>query len=485
MEKPVPVRVRRCRLFETRLQTRLPFRFGIATLTDLPHVFAQVEADVNGGAPVVGVAADHLPPKWFTKNPNATPNEDIAELRTVVRHALRTAEQIGGGPSVFAAWRALYDAQAAWGAEQHLAPLMTGFGTSLVERAIIDAVCRATGQTFVQALRAGTLGLTRLGELHPELGDQAPGDLLPAAPRDRVFARHTVGLSDPLTDDEIAPGDRLEDGLPLSLVANIRRYGLRHFKIKISGDAQNDVARLQAIAPVLAGHAPPDYAFSLDGNEGYPTVAAFRAFWDRVCGTSDLAPFLEHLLFVEQPLHRDVALSDAVGALNRDWPHRPLTIIDESDAEIHSLPRALELGYAGTSHKNCKGVFKGVANACLLAHRARLAPPNAHPALLLSGEDLTTIGPVSLQQDLAVQAALGVASVERNGQHYFAGMSQFPPEVQRQVLAEHPDLFHANSVGGWPTLTITNGALDLGSVNAAPFGTRILPDMRWFEDVTG
>jgi hypothetical protein len=130
-------------------------------------------------------------------------------------------------------------------------------------------------------------------------------------------------------------------------------------------------------------------------------------------------------------------------------------------------------------------VFKGVANACLLAHRARLAQPNAHPALLLSGEDLTTIGPVSLQQDLAVQAALGVASVERNGQHYFAGLSQFPPEVQRQVLAEHPDLFHANSVGGWPTLTITNGALDLGSVNAAPFGTRILPDMRRFEDVTG
>ena len=36
-------------------------------------------------------------------------------------------------------------------------------------------------------------------------------------------------------------------------------------------------------------------------------------------------------------------------------------------ATLDSLPTALALGYVGTSHKNCKGIVKGIANACLLA----------------------------------------------------------------------------------------------------------------------
>ena len=59
--------------------------------------------------------------------------------------------------------------------------------------------------------------------------------------------------------------------------------------------------------------------------------------------------------------------------------------------ELYSLPQALRLGYAGTSHKNCKGVFKGVANACLLAQLRREHPDQR---ILLSGEDLANIGPV-------------------------------------------------------------------------------------------
>ena len=42
-------------------------------------------------------------------------------------------------------------------------------------------------------------------------------------------------------------------------------------------------------------------------------------------------------------------------------------------------------------------------------------------------------------QDLAAQSALGIESVERNGHHYFAGLSMFPPDVQRQVAQAHPD----------------------------------------------
>jgi hypothetical protein len=245
---------------------------------------------------------------------------------------------------------------------------------------------------------------------------------------------------------------------------------LRHFKIKVSGDTEQDLDRLQRIAATIeASAASPDWAFSLDGNEQFARFADFARFWEEVRHRAGLRPFLSRLLFIEQPLKRDVALAPEAGAGLRDWPGGPPVIIDESDAELESLPEALALGYAGTSHKNCKGVFKGIANACLLAQQRRAQSDPGRPALLLSGEDLSSIGPVSLLQDLAVQAALGIESVERNGHHYFAGLSMFPETVQRQALEAHPDLYHP-SPQGWPTLTISDGQILLDSVNAAPFG---------------
>ena len=70
-------------------------------------------------------------------------------------------------------------------------------------------------------------------------------------------------------------------------------------------------------------------------------------------------------------------------------------------------------------------------------------------------------------------AALGIKSVERNGHHYNAGLSQFPQEVQQQVLGTHYDLYHP-SPAGWPTLTIERGRVALGSVNEAAFGVKFL-----------
>jgi hypothetical protein len=66
-------------------------------------------------------------------------------------------------------------------------------------------------------------------------------------------------------------------------------------------------------------------------------------------------------------------------------------------------------------------------------------------------------------------AALGIESVERNGHHYHAGLSQFPGAVQEQILGHHPDLYD-RSLGAWPTLRIQEGQLSLSSINAAPFG---------------
>jgi hypothetical protein len=445
------------------LHTRMPFKYGIATMTSTPHAFVRLVVEV-AGRPSVGIAADHLPPKWFTKDPARPIADEVADMLRVIDHAVQLATGVHAD-SPFDAWRQVDMAQSAWGRREALPPLLTQFGTSLVERAMIEAICRASGQPFARLLRSDAFGM-RLGDIHRALAGRTPADLLPQEPLSRIIARHTIGLADPLTDADIAPDERVDDGLPQSLVACIRTYGLRHFKIKVSGALDRDRERLGRVAQVLAEYAPADYAFSLDGNEQFHAVADFRTFWDELCRAAELRRFFEHLLFVEQPLHRDVALQPEVAGMLNDWPGRPPLIIDESDAELDSLPRALALGYAGTSHKNCKGVFKSIANACLLAQRSRAAPARR---FIMSGEDLANIGPVALLQDLAVCASLGIASVERNGHHYFAGLSMFPAEVQRQMLDAHGDLYHP-SRDGWPTLTVRDGVLQTRSVVEAPFG---------------
>lgn len=465
---PVNLRVCEADLRLHNLHTRMPFKYGIATMTRMPMAFVRVALEVDGRPPALGVAADLLPPKWFTKDPARAVLDEVHEMLDVIETAMETAEG-QNAPSLFDLWQQLHDSQTAWAAAEHKPPLLAHFGTSLVERAVMDAFCRAAAKPFHRALLDNDFGI-RLGELRAELEGFSPAKWLPARPHHEIIARHTVGLSDPLTDADIAREEQLSDGLPQSLAASIRVYGLRHFKLKVNGDTAHDVDRLRRIAAVLRAECGEDFAFTLDGNEQFKSFAEFRQFWETLRADDALKAFLTKLLFVEQPLHRTMALHQDAAAALADWPERPPIIIDESDGELDSLPSALALGYDGTSHKNCKGVIKSLANRCLLAQRQQQSPVRP---LLMSGEDLCNVGPVALLQDFAVCAALGIKSVERNGHHYNAGLSQFPRSVQEEILRMHFDLYHP-SPAGWPTLTIERGRIALGSVNEAAFGVKFL-----------
>lgn len=455
------IKLQKAELFSQPLKARMPFRYGIATMTEVTHVFLRLTFDF-GGRWQSGVSADHLPPKWFTKDPQRPLEEEIEEMLLVIRTAVAHAQKVSA-ETPFAFWRSLYDAQAAWAKAQNLPPLLAQFGVTLVERALIDAFCRANSTTFPIALQENQFGV-ELGAIHASLAGTQPADWLPAQPPAQVFCRHTVGLSDALTDEEIPADERVTDGLPQSLVACIRFYGLRHFKLKINGEAERDQQRLARMAQIFAAECGDDFAFSLDGNESFHEVGVFRDYVTKLRATVGDVAFWSKLLFIEQPWHRKVALSPAIGELAAAWPDRPPVIIDESDAEITSLPTALSLGYAGTSHKNCKGVFKGAANACLLAQRRK-----AGKSSMMSGEDLSNVAPVAMPQDLVAQACFGITSVERNGHHYFAGLGQFPAALQTLMLTQHGDLF-IQSEAGWSRLDVRAGHLELGSVLRAPFG---------------
>jgi len=97
--------------------------------------------------------------------------------------------------------------------------------------------------------------------------------------------------------------------------------------------------------------------------------------------------------------------------------------------------------------------------------------------LLLTGEDLANVGPIALNQDLAIMAAFGISHVERNGHHYFRGLSMFPGELSEELAL--PDLYRIHE-DGFPTLDIRDGRLNLSQVNKAPFGTEHLLDTAQF-----
>lgn len=472
------LKVNDVRMHVLNMKTRFPFKYGIASLVALPHLFVRVDADVDGKA-ATGVAADGLPPKWFTKNPGEPFEADLDEMLAVIGNAVSLVESTGEADSAFDLWARVYGEQEAWAASTAYPPLLWAFGVSLVERAAIAAVCRSNGTTFGAAVRDGTLGI-RLGDVHPELAGRQPSDYLPEASLRAIRVRHTVGLADPLTAADVPAGEELADGLPHTLEENIRAYGLTHLKIKLCGDADGDRARLKQIASLMSGR---ECRFTLDGNEQYTELTPFRDLWEAIRSDAELDAFLRGLIFVEQPLHRDVALSDEAQVVLSAWDDCPPMIIDESDGSLDSSRRALDCGYVGTSHKNCKGIFKGIANACLMAKRAA----DTGIPHVLSSEDLANVGPVALTQDLAVIASLGITHSERNGHHYFKGLSMFPEDVQGQVTAHHGSLYR--SPDGYPTLAVTDGLLDVSTAVDAPFGygfdidtTRYTPLDDWSAD---
>ena len=253
----------------------------------------------------------------------------------------------------------------------------------------------------------------------------------------------------------------MTDGLPQDLEASIRAYGLRYFKVKLFGDPERDLPRLRRIVPLLERETSGQWHVTLDGNETFHDFAAFREYWEAARAEPALSGLWSHVLVVEQPVHRDHALSDEVGDALGAWPDRPPLIIDESDGTVGDVPRAIALGYAGASHKNCKGIVKGIANAALPAAAARARRPP-----VLTGEDLCILGPVALLQDLSMMALLGISHVERNGHHYYRGLSMLPASWQRARSSRT-----ATSIAGtdgFPCLASRRRRL--GSVNAAPFG---------------
>ncbi len=457
-------------LFEWPYRLRLPFRFGVITVTHGRQAVVRVRIRLADGRTAEGMAAEALAAKWFDKSPGLTDAQNQAQLRAALEIA-SGLYRASRPRTPFRMFADHYAEQMALGAARKLPPLVASYGPALLDRAIADALCRARGASFYEAVRANLLGIENHA-VAPDLAGFAFAPFLgQLAPSDRIHVRHTVGLVDPIAAADQTVETRVDDGLPETLEEVVATYGHRYYKLKVGGDVAADVDRLARIADVL-DHQPHDYAVSLDGNEQYADEEAVLELWRAMEAEPRLRRLVASILYIEQPIKRQNALSAPVSALGAARP----VILDESDGDLDAFPTGRSLGYRGVSSKNCKGFYKSILN---LARCRMWNAAEGRGRYFMSAEDLTTQAGLSVQQDLALVNLLGLGHVERNGHHFIDGFAGRPEGEGQTFLAAHPDLYHTQS--GRVRMRITEGEAMIGSLACPGFASAAFPDVAAME----
>jgi hypothetical protein len=432
---PAPrLRIRAIELYERPVRFVKPFRFGAVTVEAAPQSFVRALVAIEGRGEAWGATAEMMMPKWFDKRPDRNPAETVDGLRRSLveaREAYLSDSRLDTAFGHHAAFTPTLEPK-----------LAAAFGPAQIDKAVLDGLLRVLNLNAFEGLGANVAGLD--ARLTPDLtGLDLDGFLRSLSPLAEVELRHTVGLLDK----------------PDDLRALLAHTPLRWFKIKLGGDVSADIDRLGELSAVLE-KAVPGYRATLDGNEQYRDAGHVAELLDRIDAAPALAGFRKALAYLEQPIAREAALARPLGAVAERVP----VIIDESDGGYDAFPQARAMGYRGVSSKSCKGLHKAILNR---ARCAAWGPPH-----FISAEDLTCQAGLSVQQDTALVAFLGIPHAERNGHQYGEGFGS--PAEADAFLAAHPG-FYARDADGSIRLATGTGRLPTAPLSGPGFAHSIDP----------
>jgi len=451
---------------------RIAFKLGAAALAERrtnPLVHVRMVIRDAAGNRTWGTAGDRLSVRWLDKRPGRGRALKVRELVDLIEYSRDLYLEQTTFETPFELWQRCLPRIMATGRQRAQEDLTSSFAAALLERGLVDAFSRARGKPAYQMVRDNQLGIDA-GSVHAELQGVDIGHLVPEHPRTSIFIRHTVGPADVLSPEHLRRGDRIGDGLPETLVENIDRYGIRFFKVKIAGNVEADLARLEDVWRVLPKE--PETTVTLDANEAYAELASFQQLVEQL--RSQLPGLFDHLAYIEQPLLRALTLDPATGPMIRKINASKLLLIDEADGTADAYRRAHTIGYAGTSHKNCKGFFKSLLNLALVAHYERQGQ-----SAFLSGEDLQNLPIVPLHQDYVTVSMLGLTHCERNGHHLNYGLSMLSARDKASVARHHTDLYEQR--GDEWFLRIRDGLVETASLQCPGFGVVDEPDFASME----
>jgi L-alanine-DL-glutamate epimerase-like enolase superfamily enzyme len=446
---PPRLALRDISFFERPVPFTKPFRFGAVVINASAQVFVRVEIEVEGKSTSVGASAELMASKWFDKRAHLSPQQTVEELRRSLAIARDLYLSGSGFETAFGVHAARIAAQVEACAREDIPPLAAAYGPAEIDKAVLDALLRGVGVNFFDGMIRNIAGID--ARLSPDLRDDDIAQFLSGRQRlERVAIRHTVGL-----DDKVEGAGGVADAR--------ENAGARYFKLKLNGDPEHDAARLIPIGNEFA-RLPYDYSVTLDANEQYADLTALGALVDRLDRDSALGPIATKLLYIEQPMPREITRQSPLGALaRRDF------IIDEADDSYDAFSAARALRYRGISSKSCKGIYKSIVNATRAAKWSA-----GGEKFFVSGEDLTCQAGLGVQQDLALGALIGVTHAERNGHHYVDGFGDTPAAEAQAFLTAHPDLYVCD--GKNVRLFVQNGDLLTGSLTSPGFATGVHPD---------
>jgi len=409
---PPRLSLRDISFFERPVRFARPFRFGAVVINAASQLFVRAEIDIERKGSSTGASAELLVPKWFDKRGDLSPEQTVDELRRSLEIARGLYLAGPGFDTAFGLHAARIEGQIEACAKEDIAPLAAAYGPAEIDKAILDALLRGMPANFFDGMAANIAGVD--ARLSSDLNDDNVARFLAGSRRlSRIAIRHTVGLDDPI-EGKGGVADKEENA------------GARYFKLKLNGDPPRDAARLK--------------------------------------GDEVLRPIAAKLLYIEQPMPRDIMRTSPLGEL-ASWDF----IIDEADDSYDAFPVARALGYRGISSKSCKGLYKSIINATRAAKWG-----TGDEKFFVTGEDLTCQAGLSVQQDTALGALIGITHAERNGHHYVDGFGDTPVGEAEAFLAAHPGLYerHENSI----RLAIHDGQLSTDSLASPGFAANVHPD---------
>lgn len=440
----VEVRVVDAEVHTHSLGLRIPFAVAGTELTEVEQITLAVTVETRDGRTATGLSADSPAPIWFDKE---RPSDAVhADLKA----SLDNAVSVYRDHSFAAAFDLSADAdraQEAWrrdraaAAGESIPETVAAFGPSLLDRAIVDAVCKLRGVSFHDAVKANLLGVD--ARLTPGLaGHDLNAWLATLAPKDRIAIRHTVTGLEQLGPD--GGGTAPADGLPFFLRDVIARYGNRYFKIKMRNDLAYNRALFTELSAVLIDCLGGAWAVTLDCNECFDSTAELSDMLASLTATDGLGSFWNRVLYLEQPVCRKRWLDEPVRAVGKP------VIIDETEGSYGDAERAFELGYKGVSAKSLKGFYKALLNAASVSL--------TRPDCFVTAEDMNHPAGLAFQQDIAKSLLLGLPHAEKNGHHFIGPVDAAGPYAPD--AAAYPDLYRRE--GDRVSVIIREGCVSLG-----------------------
>ncbi|QDV33824.1 mandelate racemase/muconate lactonizing enzyme family protein [Tautonia plasticadhaerens] len=453
MPSPKDARVVAASLYFLPIETRVPLKFGLETLTHVTCARVRLTVVDGAGTRAEGWGETPLSVQWAWPGPSTFEDRLGAMQAFCVELAGAWCEPgLGAGHPIELGHRFLEDrlpgltdrfnARERAGAEPmpRLAALICA---SAFDLALHDAYALLNGVPAYQAYGPEFMANDLGRYLEPEAGGPSfagryPADFLASDPPRSLPAWHLVGGKDPIDPSELT-GEEPDDGYPVLLRDWIARDGLKCLKIKLRGDDPawdfDRVARVGRIAE----ESGVDW-LSTDFNCTVRDPDYVDEILDRLL--RDEPRTFGKILYVEQPFPYDL---EAHRVDVRSVSARKPLFMDESAHDWKLVRLGRSLGWTGVALKTCKTQTGALLSACWA---------KAH-GMTLMVQDLTNPMLAQIPHVLLAAHAGTIMGVETNAM-------QFYPEASGPEAAVHPGLYARRG-----------GRVDWSSVTGPGFGYRI------------